>query len=92
MTAYVTVEFTIKNKEMLQSYSAKAASTIAEFGGEFLVKAPIRSLGGVANYENKAIVAFPTKERAENWFHSPQYQNLIDIRNQGMESSFLLIA
>ena len=91
MTAYVTAEFTPKNKEMLQTYSAKAASIIAEFKGEFLIKAAIEPLGGTANYEYKAIIAFPTKEIAVNWFNSPQYQDLISVRNQGMDSSFLLI-
>ena len=91
MSAYVTAEFTPKNKELLQTYSAKAASVIAEFGGEFLAKAPIQALGGISNYEYKAIIAFPSKEQAQNWFNSPQYQDLIDLRNQGMDSSFLLV-
>jgi len=92
MTAYVTAEFTPKNKEMLQTYSAQAASTIAEFQGEFLVKAPIQSLGGKANYEYKAIIAFPSKELAQGWFNSDQYQRLIHVRDKGMDSNFVLIA
>jgi len=91
MPAYITAEFTPKDKEMLQTYSAKAASIISEYGGEFLVKAPIQSLGGSSNYEYKAIIEFPSKEQAQRWFDSPQYQGLIDVRNQGMESNFLLI-
>lgn len=91
MTAYITAEFTPKNKEILQTYSAQAASTIAAFKGEFIVKAPIKALEGVTNYEYKAIIAFPTKELAENWYNSPEYQDLISIRNQGMDSNFILI-
>ena len=92
MTAYVTAEFTPKNKEMLQAYSAKAASTITEFQGEFLIKAPILALGSVANYEYKAIIAFPTVELANSWFNSEQYQSLISIREQAMEARFILVA
>ena len=91
MPAYITAEFTPQNEEMLQTYSAKAASIISEYGGEFLIKAPIQILGGSNNYEYKAIIEFPSKEQAQSWFDSPQYQALIDVRDQGMESSFLLI-
>ena len=92
MIAYVTAEFTPKDKEMLQTYSAQAASTIAEFQGEFLVKAPIQSLSGKVSYEYKAIIAFPSKELAEGWFNSEQYQRLISARDKGMDSKFLLLA
>ena len=91
MTAYITVEFTPKNSDILQSYSAKAAETIAKFKGEFLVKAPLQALDGITNYQYKAIIGFPTKELAENWYHSPGYQSLISLRNEGMDSSFALV-
>ena len=96
MPAYITAEFTPKNKEMLQSYSAKAAYTIAPFDGEFLVNAPIETLGkkgndGKTHYQYKAIIVFPSKELAQNWFSSPEYQSLIEIRDQAMDSNFSLI-
>ena len=92
MTAYVTAEFTPKDQEMLQAYSAKAATTIAEFEGEFLIKAPIQTLGGKTNFTYKAIIAFPSGELANAWFNSEQYQSLIEIREKGMDANFLLIS
>jgi len=91
MSAYITVEFTPKNKELMQSYSAKAALTLADYQGEFLVKAPIKVLTGDAKHEYAAIIAFPTMELAENWYNSTAYQELINLRNQSMESKFLLL-
>lgn len=91
MTAYITVGFTPLNKELIQAYSAKAASTIAKFEGEFLAKAPVQSLSGARLYEYQAIIAFPTKTQAESWYNSAEYQELINLRDRGMNSSFQLI-
>jgi len=91
MTAYITAAFTPKNREMLKTYSAKAAIVIAKYEGEFLIKAPIHALVGTSNYEYKAIIAFPTKKLAESWFKSKEYQDLTAVRDEGMDASFLLI-
>ncbi|MGH1472112.1 MAG: DUF1330 domain-containing protein [Cellvibrionaceae bacterium] len=91
MAAYVIVGFTPKNKELMQEYGAKAASTIAKFKGEFLAKGIAKPLNGKTDYDNQVIIAFPTKAFAEDWYNSPQYQALIDLRDQGMEANFQLI-
>jgi len=92
MTTYITAEFNPKDKEALQTYGAKAASTIAKYSGEFLVKGTTNALVGATNYGYKAIIVFPTKELAESWFNSQEYQNLTTVRDQGMEAIFLLIS
>ena len=92
MPSYTIVEFTPKNKEMMQMYSAKAAQTIAEYQGEFLIKSPVKVLNGETNYEYAAIIIFPSTELAEAWYNSPAYQDLVDLRNQGMESKFILLS
>lgn len=91
MSAYIIVGFTPKNTERLQEYSAKAASTISEFQGEFLVKALAQPLNGKEHPEHQVIIAFPTRKLAEDWYLSPQYQKLIDLRDQGMEANFQLV-
>jgi len=92
MTAYITAEFTPKDKEMLQIYSAKAAPLISKFNGEFLVKGSLEALDGSCNFEYKAIISFPSKELAQNWYLSPEYQTLIkNVRDKAMDAHFQLI-
>jgi len=91
MTAYITASFTPKNPERLKEYNAKAASNIAPFKGEFLVKALSQSLDGKTSHQYQVIITFPTKELAENWYYSPEYQGLIELREQGMDSHFQLV-
>ena len=92
MTTYITAEFTPKDQEKLQSYSAQAAPLINQFNGEFLVKGAIEALNGTANHKFKAIIAFPTRELALTWYQSPEYQALItNIRDEAMDAQFQLI-
>lgn len=91
MSAYIIVEFTPKNAEMLQDYSAKAAPTLLAFKGEFLAKAKPQPLNGKAHAEYQVIIAFPSKIQAEEWYASPQYQALIDLREKAMDANFQLI-
>ncbi|MEC8523169.1 MAG: DUF1330 domain-containing protein [Pseudomonadota bacterium] len=91
MTAYIIVGFTPKDMELLQEYSAKAASTISEFQGEFLAKSISQPMNSKEHPEYQAIISFPTKEKAEGWYLSSQYQGLVSLRDQAMESNFQLV-
>lgn len=91
MAAYIIVGFTPLDKELIKNYSAKAASTIAKFEGEFLAKSLVQSLSGVSSYEYQAIIAFPSKIKAESWYNSVEYQGLIDLRDRAMNSNFQLV-
>jgi uncharacterized protein (DUF1330 family) len=90
MSVYVVVEFNPKDSEKLQAYSADAAAIITKYQGEFLVKGQPQQLCGESNYKMQAIIAFPTRELAETWYNSPEYQALIPLRDQGMDAHFQL--
>jgi uncharacterized protein (DUF1330 family) len=91
MSAYIIVGFTPKNTELLQEYGTSAAQTIVKYKGEFLVKGPTQDLQGKYPFKNQVIIAFPTRELAESWYSSPEYQAIIPLREQGMEAHFQLV-
>lgn len=91
MPAYITVNFTPTDKEKLQQYVAAVPATLARYSGEFLVRGMLEKLSGDTDYEMQVILAFPTREQAIDWYHSPDYQALIPLRDAGMRSQFQLI-
>ena len=91
MTAYIVIGLTPKKPELLQEYSKNAAPTVAKFKGEFLIKGPSAAMHGAVGFQNQAIIAFPSKEKAQQWYESEEYQALIPLRDQAMDSSFLLV-
>ncbi|MGH8808273.1 MAG: DUF1330 domain-containing protein [Noviherbaspirillum sp.] len=92
MSAYIVIDLTVKDADQLGKYSSAAPTTLAKFKGEFLTKGKIQSLHGAVPFQNKAILQFPDKESALNWYNSPEYQALIELRNSGMDSQFHLVA
>jgi len=91
MPAYITVNFTPTDKEKLQQYAASVTATVAKYSGEFLVKGMLEKLSGDTDYEMQVILALPSREQAIGWYHSPDYQALIPLRDAGMLSQFQLI-
>ncbi len=91
MTAYIVVDLTPTDTTKLQEYSAKAAETLVPFGGKFIAKGPIELLHGNQELKAKAIIEFPDRDSAANWYNSDAYQAIITLRNQAMTSHFHLV-
>ena len=91
MSAYIIVDVTPTNPEKMQEYAAAAGSTIEAHGGKFLAKGPVEALHGDTPFKMKAVIEFPDREKATAWYNSPEYQALIETRNEGMDSQFHLI-
>jgi len=91
MTALVIVDLTPINKEKLTAYSAEAAKTLVTYGGEFLAKGAIIPLHGKSEFTTKVVIQFPSKQNALDWYNSDKYQEIIQLREDGMTSQFHLI-
>lgn len=91
MTAYITVNFTPVDQEKLQQYGAAVPATLATYSGEYLVKGTAKQLLGDTGFQMQVILVFPSKELATGWYHSPEYQSLVPLRDAGMRAQFQLI-
>lgn len=92
MQSLVIVTFNILDEDKLKEYSAAAAPTVAHFNGEFIAKGKPSQLHGDNNYAISAVIKFPDKHSAENWYNSSEYQEIIPLRNKAMDCQFQLIA
>jgi uncharacterized protein (DUF1330 family) len=91
MTAYINVNFTPLDQEKMQQYGAAVPSTLASFSGKYLVKGRPELLWGESTHSMQVILEFPSKELANAWYHSPEYQALAPLRNAAMSAVFLLV-
>jgi uncharacterized protein (DUF1330 family) len=91
MSAYVIVEVTQRDAQARERYSAAAAPTLKTFGGEFIATGNLDLLFGEPAFSRGAIIRFPDRDTALNWYNSPEYQALIDDRTQGMDCRFRLL-
>jgi uncharacterized protein (DUF1330 family) len=92
MSAYVVVEFTVKDPDVYrEKYGPNAGRTAKEYGGEVLASSNWEILHGDASLTSGALVRFPDHETAVKWYNSPKYQQLIDVRNVAMDARFSLL-
>jgi uncharacterized protein (DUF1330 family) len=92
MSAYVVVEFTVKDPEMYrEKYAPIAGQTAKEHGGEVIAAGNWEVLHGDGSLTSGAMVRFTDRETALGWYNSPEYQRLIDVRSAAMDARFRLL-
>jgi uncharacterized protein (DUF1330 family) len=92
MSAYVIVEFTVKDPDVYrEKYAGNAGKSAKEHGGEVVGASNWEILHGDPVATSGAIVRFPDHETALSWYNSPEYQQLIDVRSVAMDARFSLL-
>ena len=92
MSAYHIVEFTVKDPDLYrENYAAKAGKTTKAYGAEALANSNWELPHGDGSLTSGALMRFPDHEAAIEWYNSPEYQQLIDIRGVAMDARFSLL-
>jgi uncharacterized protein (DUF1330 family) len=92
MSAYVIVEFTVKDPDVYrEKYAHLAGRTAKEHGGEVIAAGSLEFLHGDSSLTSVALVRFSDHETALGWYNSPQYQELSGIRSVAMDARFSLV-
>jgi uncharacterized protein (DUF1330 family) len=83
MTAHVIGHITIKDPEKWMEYRAKVPATLAQWGGEVILRGRrVAVLSGEHAYTDTVVIRFPDAKAITGWYGSPAYQALIPLREQ----------
>jgi uncharacterized protein (DUF1330 family) len=92
MPAYVIANVDIIDPIRYEDYRKMVPSTIAAYGGRFLVRGGhIDSLEGPWRPNRLVIVEFPSVERAKAWWSSPEYAPAKALRQATSQGSLIII-
>lgn len=92
MTAHVSVQIRVKDREKLKEYAGQAPATVAAHGGKFLIRGNVTEvLSANADLDIFALLEFPDAGTVRRWYNSAEYQALIPIREQGADMVFSLV-
>ena len=92
MTAYWLARSKVINPENYKKYTDLVPDIIAKFEGKVLARGgPFRILEGPADFERHVIIEFPSMERAEACFSSPEYRKAAAFRRDGAGVNELVI-
>lgn len=96
MVALFVIELTVKNADKLKEYSTQTPAILKKYNGELLMKGKASQIHASTNpsvaYDTVVVFQFPSKEDAMGWYNSPEYQALLSLRDEAMDSSFKLVA
>jgi uncharacterized protein (DUF1330 family) len=91
MSAYVIIEATVRDKAARDRYSAQVGPILRKFDGEVLAVGPWLPLFGEAAFENGMVLQFPNKATAYAWYHSADYQALLELRDAALDCRFRVV-
>lgn len=92
MSAFVIGHITVHDPEGYARYTARVPGTLAPYGGEFVVRGGQTTvLEGEMPHGRHVTIRFPDRASAEAWYNSPEYQEIVPIR-QAHSAGVLMIA
>ena len=91
MPAYVIVNVRVKDAELYKQYTAGTPASIERHGGRFLARGGEVSVReGSWSPERLVVLEFPDVSAAVGWYESPDYQELLAIRQRAADSELVI--
>ena len=92
MKAYVIVQETIHDQTMFDAYRKDVMATLAEFGGQFVVRGgKLTVVEGEWPYQRTVVLEFPSRDAAEGWYVSPAYQRVLPLRLKSSKCNLVIV-
>jgi uncharacterized protein (DUF1330 family) len=93
MKAYCIVyERRLTDPKMFDEYRSQVIPTIEAYGGRFVVRGgKFTVLEGEMPFERIAVLEFPSRKAAEDWYNSPAYQKILPLRLNAMDAQFIVV-
>jgi uncharacterized protein (DUF1330 family) len=91
MPAYVISEVTVRDPDLAETYRDRAARSIEQHGGRYLVRAfrPVAAEGIWPPNHLMVIVEFPTMDQLRRWYVSAEYAEALTLRTDALERRLL---
>jgi len=92
MSAYVVVQEDIKDEAMFDQYRKQVMPTIAAHGGKFIVRGgKISVIEGEWPMPRFVIIEFASRQAAEGWYNSPEYQKILPLRLKSGKGNLIIV-
>ena len=90
--AYVIVQVDVTNAQQYGEYTKLSPGIIEKFGGRFLARGGrTATLEGSPARGRVVVVEFPSFERAQQFYNSPEYQAAKKVRDGAASAQFVLV-
>jgi len=91
MKAFVIATETVKDEAMFGKYREQVLKTLEPFDGRFVVRGgKFTVLEGEWPHPRLVIIEFPSRQQAEGWYRSPDYQKVIGLRHNSSFGNLII--
>ncbi len=92
MAAYAVVNVRVTDPDRYAQYRGKVPDTIARYGGKYLARGgKVEVLEGDWDPQRLVILEFESLERFNEWYNSPEYASLKQLRHEATVTEFAVI-
>jgi uncharacterized protein (DUF1330 family) len=92
MSAYLIAVETVHDEAMFAEYRKHVIATLEAFGGRFVARGgKLTVLEGEWPHPRTVIIEFPTREAAEGWYKSADYQKVIGLRLKSTSGNLVIL-
>ena len=92
MAAYVIANVRVTNPERYPEYTSRVSQTIERYGGRYLARGgKVEVLEGDWDPQRLVIVEFESMERLREWYDSPEYAPLKQLRHEAAVTQFVVV-
>ncbi|MEY2688608.1 MAG: hypothetical protein RL375_2806 [Pseudomonadota bacterium] len=92
MAAYIYANIEVTDPVAYEQYRARVPALIAAHGGRYLVRGGAsRVLEGATNLQRQVILEFPDMAALEAFYFSPEYQELVAIRQSASTGHLIAV-
>jgi len=92
MPVHIIADVTIHDPVTYDRYKELAPASIAKYGGRYTIRgATVTTLEGSWKPARFVMLEFPTAERAQAWWNSPEYAPAKALRHASARTEMLLV-
>jgi uncharacterized protein (DUF1330 family) len=92
MSAYLIAVETVHDEAMFAEYRKHVVATLEAFGGRFVARGgKLTVLEGEWQHPRTVLIEFPSRESAEGWYKSADYQKIIGLRLKSTSGNLVIL-
>ena len=92
MAAYVIVQAEVTDRDRFREYLRESPGVISQYGGKYIARGgEAIVLEGRDEARRVAIIEFPSLQKAQEWYHSEEYQKIKNLRRGAATGSLIAI-
>ncbi len=91
MSAYIVVDANVHDPEAFKAYAEKVGATLKAHGGKPIANNGPETLEGDWAPQRVVILEFADEAAAKGWYNSPEYQEIIPLRQRAANDSLIVL-